>query len=411
MPLGPGRALRGWIPALLLLLWVAGAEHRVRQALAAETHPGRRDASAAGEALDLSGRFSVGASWRDPRSAGTGPGRPVSLTVDTGAFWFFDPANLELVVKTLDGRTVNGHWWVFAAGLTDVEVELRVEDLGSGVARVYRNPPFGPPRLQDTVAFDPRLLEPTLTGRRVLWIGAHPDDEVLAAPWLASLCRDRGASCTLLVVTRGEAGSCALPAGCVPDLATVRAGEMASVASFLGAELVLWSLPDGSASDAAGVRRVWAESVGGKAALLELLAAEIRRLAPDWILTFDPRHGSTGHPDHRALGEWVEQVLALGGGVSEAPGLWRLASRAIFEDGTFAGLETPAIGAGQPPGRWLESVPRPSIVGFEVGLDSWDAVIETARRHPSQFSPAALDALREVPAARRRVLLDDSPRR
>lgn len=43
----------------------------------------------------------------------SGFGRPVPLTADTGYFWFFNPANVESIVKVLDGRPVNGKFWAF----------------------------------------------------------------------------------------------------------------------------------------------------------------------------------------------------------------------------------------------------------------------------------------------------------
>lgn len=50
------------------------------------------------------------------------------MTADTGYFWFFEPDNVELVTKVLGGCSVNDHFWVFTAGLTHVEVHLRVTD-------------------------------------------------------------------------------------------------------------------------------------------------------------------------------------------------------------------------------------------------------------------------------------------
>jgi hypothetical protein len=100
------------------------------------------------------GRFQVEATFRDPRTRLTAPANPKPLTDDTGLFWFFNDANLELVVKTIDGCEVNGHFWVFAAGLTDVEAEITVTDTVSGSWKTYRNPPhtaFLP--IQDTLAF------------------------------------------------------------------------------------------------------------------------------------------------------------------------------------------------------------------------------------------------------------------
>lgn len=100
-----------------------------------------------------SGRFRVSGSWSTP-SGETGPARASALSGDTGIFWFFSPANVELVVKMLDGCSINSHFWVFAGGLTNVEVSLVVEDMETGTQRTYQNPletPFLP--LQDTEAF------------------------------------------------------------------------------------------------------------------------------------------------------------------------------------------------------------------------------------------------------------------
>lgn len=104
--------------------------------------------------LGPEGRYRVEATWRTA-DGGAGDARALPLTADTGAFWFFDAANLELLVKALAACPVNGHTWVFAAGLTDVEVELTVTDAAEGIRRVYHNPPgtaFRP--VQDTAAFE-----------------------------------------------------------------------------------------------------------------------------------------------------------------------------------------------------------------------------------------------------------------
>jgi hypothetical protein len=84
----------------------------------------------------------------------SGPGHQIGLTADTGAFWFFDSANLEMLLKVLDACALSSHFWVFAAGLTDVQVVLTVTDTNTGVSRRYVNfqgTPFAP--IQDTSAF------------------------------------------------------------------------------------------------------------------------------------------------------------------------------------------------------------------------------------------------------------------
>jgi hypothetical protein len=100
------------------------------------------------------GRFRVTAFYATAAGA-SGPGMAMQLTGDSGYFWFFDSANIELVVKVLDAcGFAPPHFWVFAGGLTDVGVTLIVEDTQTGASRTYNNPigtPFAP--LQDTQAF------------------------------------------------------------------------------------------------------------------------------------------------------------------------------------------------------------------------------------------------------------------
>ncbi len=104
-------------------------------------------------ALCLNGsRFKVEAAWRT--ADGPGLAHPVALTGDTGIFWFFSANNVELVVKALNGCGVNGSFWIFAGGLTDLQVDLTVTDTSTGAVRIYRNfrgTAFQP--IQDTRAF------------------------------------------------------------------------------------------------------------------------------------------------------------------------------------------------------------------------------------------------------------------
>lgn len=84
------------------------------------------------------GRFQVEADWRD-FDGNRGQALPFQLTDDSGYFYFFNMENVELVIKVLDGCKNNGHFWFFAAGLTNVEVELRVEDTQTSQVNVYSN--------------------------------------------------------------------------------------------------------------------------------------------------------------------------------------------------------------------------------------------------------------------------------
>ena len=100
------------------------------------------------------GRFRVTSTYRTP-SGDAGVGRAAPLTDDSGTFWFFDESNVEVLVKLLDACDPFDAFWVFAAGLTDVETTLTVTDTRTGASRVYQNPqstPFRP--VTDTAAFD-----------------------------------------------------------------------------------------------------------------------------------------------------------------------------------------------------------------------------------------------------------------
>ncbi|HEX2225023.1 MAG TPA: choice-of-anchor Q domain-containing protein, partial [Thermoanaerobaculia bacterium] len=86
------------------------------------------------------GRFRVTAAWRTNQGQ-SGQGQAVRLTDDSGYFWFFDPANVEVTLKVLDACTLTPRrFWFFASGLTNVEVTLTVTDTVTGQVKTYVNP-------------------------------------------------------------------------------------------------------------------------------------------------------------------------------------------------------------------------------------------------------------------------------
>jgi len=100
-------------------------------------------------------RFAVEVAWKDFQNH-TGKGKATPLTGgngETGAFWFFDAANIELVVKALDGRPSNGKFWLFYGALSNVEYTLTVTDTQTGTIRTYRNPSGRFASVADTSAF------------------------------------------------------------------------------------------------------------------------------------------------------------------------------------------------------------------------------------------------------------------
>jgi ELWxxDGT repeat protein len=107
------------------------------------------------------GRFRVETRWRDFQG-NNGAGRAIPLTGDTGTFWFFSPSNVEVLLKVLDGRGVNDHFWVFYGALSSVEYSLTVTDTQTGLARRYSNPGGQLASSGDTEGFGPRGAQSTV---------------------------------------------------------------------------------------------------------------------------------------------------------------------------------------------------------------------------------------------------------
>ena len=100
------------------------------------------------------GRFQASVAWFFSRETPlAGIGRTLPLTSDTGAFWFFTPNNIELVVKVVDGRPLNGKFWVFVGTLTDGNWVVTIRDTQTGAVRFYQSAVDAMRSLADTDAF------------------------------------------------------------------------------------------------------------------------------------------------------------------------------------------------------------------------------------------------------------------
>jgi PKD repeat protein len=105
-------------------------------------------------------RFKVEVQWTVPDQGRSGVGTAVRLTDDTGYFWFFDSANIELVLKALDARGVNQFFWVFYGALSNVEYTITVTDTQTGAVRMYHNPDKTLASFADTAAFPGLMIGP-----------------------------------------------------------------------------------------------------------------------------------------------------------------------------------------------------------------------------------------------------------
>jgi len=81
------------------------------------------------------GRFTIQVAWST--GTATGNATAVPLTSDSGYFWFFDGSNVELLVKIVDGRGVNNHFWFFWGAMTDLGYTITVTDTQTGAVKQY----------------------------------------------------------------------------------------------------------------------------------------------------------------------------------------------------------------------------------------------------------------------------------
>ncbi|MEZ4384433.1 MAG: PIG-L family deacetylase [Nannocystaceae bacterium] len=229
----------------------------------------------------------------------------------------------------------------------------------------------------------------TPASETVVWIGAHPDDELYAAPWLADRCLERAASCKLVVLTFGESGTCKDPDGCAPDLVTVRKAELAGSAAIFGAAVTHLDLGDGTAGSPAGVLANWSAVAGSTDALVEQIAGELAQA--DRLVTFDPRHGESCHADHRAAGAVAVAAAELAGLAPDHVHL--VASRLIVEP---AVAEDPAVYAFDA-----------SVVLTATAAPAWATLVDVLTNYASQFTADEVAMIDAVPPAQQRTWLVD----
>jgi ELWxxDGT repeat protein len=162
-------------------------------------------------------RFALEVSWRDFEGR-TGVGRAQPLTADTGTFWFFDPANLELIVKVLDARAVNGYYWVFYGALSNVEYDLTVTDTETGASRTYHNPAGTFASNGDTEALP--------GGEASSWRALRLDAAALAGSQAGlSTLGDVRSRATRATAASATSSSPAATAPCAPDATTLCLGD------------------------------------------------------------------------------------------------------------------------------------------------------------------------------------------
>ena len=88
--------------------------------------------------VTLAGRFEISISWQGVGELQVAQGR--QLLGETAAFSLFAPTVVDVLVNILDGRAINGKFWIYAASLTDTEYLLHVRDRATGVVKTHHHP-------------------------------------------------------------------------------------------------------------------------------------------------------------------------------------------------------------------------------------------------------------------------------
>lgn len=84
-------------------------------------------------------RFLIELSWKDAAGR-TLTGQAVPLTATTGYFGLASPGSVDVAVKVLDARALDGRFWVFQGALSSVEYTVTVTDTMTGTRKTYTNP-------------------------------------------------------------------------------------------------------------------------------------------------------------------------------------------------------------------------------------------------------------------------------
>jgi LmbE family N-acetylglucosaminyl deacetylase len=160
-----------------------------------------------------------------------------------------------------------------------------------------------------------------MTGKRLLAVLAHPDDESLGLGGTLARYASEGVQTYLVTATPGDRGrffdDAARPSN--EEVGRVRAAELHAAASVLGiGDVSLLGYGDGRLDQADPLE------------VASRIADTIRRARPQVVITFGP-DGAYGHPDHIAISQYTCAALPLAAApTADVPGEPHCVSKLYF---------------------------------------------------------------------------------
>jgi LmbE family N-acetylglucosaminyl deacetylase len=175
---------------------------------------------------------------------------------------------------------------------------------------------LAPPATGGVVELD-RLLQRLAEPRRVLVIGAHPDDE--DSELLAYASRGLGARAAYLSLSRGEGGQNLIGEELGEGLGLIRSGELLAARSVDGGEQFFTRAFDfGFSKNLDEALRFWpADSV------LKDAVRVVRLFRPQVIVSVFSGTPRDGHGQHQEAGVTARRVFDAAGDSTMFPELWR----------------------------------------------------------------------------------------
>ncbi|MBI3230802.1 MAG: PIG-L family deacetylase, partial [Burkholderiales bacterium] len=209
---------------------------------------------------------------------------------------------------------------------------------------------------------------------KILMLTAHEDDEIWFSPVVGKYCGAAGKTCRVVATTSNRTYH--------PD-----ANEFVNAMAFLPAVSDIGTFYSGPGSDSPQtVLNQWSTQAAqwGLVDLNNVVRMEIDKFAPDVILTFDPRHGTSCHPEHRAVGQAViAGVKAYSGTNFNKANLFLLESRRLDIDNYSASIAAVPKDRHSVAYDMMNYMPAKGMTGF-------DFFINMMEKYPTQFNADAI---------------------